>query len=240
MIGIAHPPSPRPKVGQDLVMLHVLLGLGLIVAVFAASYPIYRHTRHQMVEHHDAMQAWATSQGYTFAEMDDDQIKGWSFHPFGQGDYPHARRVITGQYAGHDFAVYDYSYMTTGGGPSGTSPTESRFAMIAMQLSATVPWLHVNEKTKHLLPHRGGTVIATGDEAFDHVYEMFGEDAEYAKAAVSATVRAALPAQHFTGLHIVASTLFVWQHRVQHDPALLPDRLRATADIAVNLPAGPT
>jgi hypothetical protein len=171
--------------------------------------------------------------------MDDGQIKGWSFHPFGQGDYPHARRVITGRYGGRDFAVYDYSYMTTGGGQTSSSPTESRFAMISMQLSATVPWLHVNEKPTHLLPHKNKDAITSGDEAFDHVYEMFGADVEYVKAAVSASVRATLPAQHFTGLHIVQGKLFVWQRRVQHDPAVLPDRLRAAADIAANLPAGP-
>jgi hypothetical protein len=221
-------------------MLHRLLALAALVAIFAAAYPVYRHTRRKMAEHHDAMQAWATSQGYAFAEMDDDQFTGYSFHPFGQGDYPHARRVITGQYGGRNFAVYDYSYMTGGGGgAAGSSPSESRFAMITVQLSATVPWLHVNEKHMHVLPHRSQDHITTGDEEFDRVYDTFGADVEYVKAAVSAAVRAALPAEQFTGMHLVQSTLFLWQSRTQHDPAVLPDRLRAAIDIAANLPASP-
>jgi hypothetical protein len=103
-----------------------------------------------------------------------------------------------------------------------------------MELSTSVPWLHVTER-KHLHRHAGDDAISTGDEAFDSLYALFAKDQAFAKSAVSATVRAGLPAQSLSGMHIVDGRLFLWQARRKHDVALIDDRLRFAATVAAEL-----
>jgi hypothetical protein len=82
-----------------------------------------------------------------------------------------------------------------------------------------VPWLHLTDR-KNLRRHAEKDAITTGDERFDSVYVLFANDEEYAKAAVSATVRSGLPAQSLSRMHIVDGRLFL----------LRPSSLRAAAE----------
>jgi len=149
---------------------------------------------------------------------DNSQYDGLSFYPFGQSDNQYAHRVITGRYAEHAIAVYDFYFAAGGaGGPTGSS-NDVYFAMIVMELPNTVPWLHVTQR-KNLHRHADDDAVSTGDEAFDSVYVLFARNQDYAKSAVSATVRSGLPAQALSGMHIVDGRLFLWQTRHRHDVA---------------------
>jgi hypothetical protein len=197
--------------------------------------PLVRRKRRLFNAHTDEMQSWAASHGCNYVFEDDSQCDGHKFYPFGQFDQQHAHRVITGRYAERTIAVYDFWFSTGGGG---AGPGDVYFAMLVMDLTTTVPWLHVTER-KNLHRHVDDDAISTGDEAFDSVYALFANDQEYAKSAVSATVRSGLPAQALSGMHVVNGRLFLWQSHHKHDVALIEDRLRFAATVAAELPAPP-
>jgi hypothetical protein len=205
---------------------------GLVVVIIAAM-PLVRRKRRLFNAHADEMQSWAVSHGYNYVSEDNSQYDGLSFYPFEQGYQQAAHRVITGKYAERAVAVYDYFFSSGGGG---AGPGDVYFAMLVMQLPTTVPWLHVTERN-NLHRHADEDAISTGDQAFDSVYALFAKDQEYAKSAVSATVRSGLPAQTLSGMHIVNGRLFLWQIRHKHDVALIEDRLRFAATVAAELPA---
>ena len=217
--------------------------LGRVVAIIvllvlvAAAIPLARRNKRVFNAHNDEMESWAASHGYSYVFEDNSQYDGYTFYPFGQSDLQYAHRVITGTYAEHAIAVYDFYYATAGSavGPAGSGPSDVYFAMLVMQLPATVPWLHVTER-KHLGRHADGDAISTGDEAFDATYVLFAKDQEYARSAISAPVRSGLPAQSLTGMHIVDGRLFLWQSRHKHDVALIDDRLRFAATVVGDLP----
>jgi hypothetical protein len=219
------------------VLVSVLVIAGLLALVIAA-IPLARRNKRVFNAHNDEMQSWAASHGCNYVFEDNSQYDGYSFYPFGQSEQQYAHRVITGTYAERTIAIYDFYFATSGGGagPAGGGASDVYFAMIVIQLPSTVPWLHVTER-KNLHRHDGEDAISTGDEAFDGVYALFASDQEYAKSAVSATVRSGLPAQALSGLHIVDGRLFLWQTRHKHDVALIDDRLRFAATVAAELPA---
>jgi hypothetical protein len=223
---------------QGDFVLGQVLGIALLVVVVIAAIPLVRRQRRRFAAHNDEMQSWAASHGCNYAFEDDSQYAGHSFYPFGQSDQQHAHRVITGKYAERTIAVYDFYFSTSGGGPgpAGGGVSDTYFAMLVMDLPTTVPWLHVTERS-NLRRHADGDAVSTGDEAFDSVYVVFAADQEYAKSAVSATVRSGLPAQALSGMHIVNGRLFLWQTRHKHDVARIEDRLRFAATVAAELPA---
>jgi hypothetical protein len=205
-----------------------LLGIAILVVLVVAAIPLARRNKRVFKAHNDEMQTWAVANGCHYAFEDNSQYAGHSFYPFGQSDHQEAHRVITGKYAERTIAVYDLN--VTFGSTSG-----AYFAMLVMDLPTTVPWLHVTER-KNLQHRAEKDSVSTGDETFDSLYALFAEDQEYAKSAVSATVRAGLPAQGFSGMHIVNGRLFLWQTRHKHDVALIEDRLRFAATVAAELP----
>jgi hypothetical protein len=210
-----------------------LLGVAILLVLVLAAIPLVRRKRRVFDAHNDEMQSWAASHGCTYVFEDNSQYRGHTFYPFGQSDRQYAHRVITGKYAERTIAVYDFWFSTGGGG---AGPGDVYFAMLVMQLPTTVPWLHVTER-KHLHRNADEDAISTGDEAFDSVYALLAKDQEYAKTAVSATVRSGLPAQALSGMHIVDGRLFLWQARHKHDVTRIEDRLRFAAMVAAELPA---
>jgi hypothetical protein len=219
------------------VLVPVLTIVGLLLLVVAA-VPLARRNKRVFNAHNDEMQSWAASHGCTYVFEDNSQYDGYTFYPFGQSDLQYAHRVITGTYAQRTIALYDFYFATGGGGggSAGSGPTDVYYAMVVMQLPTAVPWLHVTER-KNLHRHADDDAVSTGDEAFDSVYAVFAKDQEYAKSAVSASVRSGLPAQSLSGMHIVDGRLFLWQTRHKHDVALIEDRLRFAATVAAELPA---
>jgi hypothetical protein len=210
--------------------VHQLLGVAVLVVLVIAAIPLYRRNKRVAKHHTDEMQSWAESHGCNYALEDDSQYDGHTFYPFDPSEHQWAHRVITGTYAGRTIAAYDLNIAQA-------STASIYFAMVVMQLPTTVPWLHVTERKN--LHHRDvKDAISTGDEAFDGVYAVFGDDQEFAKSAMSPTVRAGLPAQALSGMHIVNGRLFLWHTRRQHEVALLDDRLRFAATIVAELPAG--
>jgi hypothetical protein len=212
-----------------------LLTIAVLLLLVVAAIPLARRNKRAFNAHNDEMQSWAVSHGCNYVFEDNSQYDGYSFYPFGQSDRQYAHRVVTGKYAERTIALYDFYFATGGGGPGGSGPGDVYFAMVVMQLPSTVPWLHVTQR-KNLHRHADEDAVSTGDEAFDSVYVVFAKDQEYAKSAVSATVRAGLPAQSLSGMHIVDGRLFLWQARHKHDVALIDDRLRFAATVAAELP----
>jgi hypothetical protein len=218
-------------------MARWLVIAALLVLVIAA-IPWARRNKRVFNAHNDDMQSWAVSHGCSYVFEDNSQYDGYSFYPFGQSDRQYAHRVITGNYAQRSIAVYDFYFATAGSGigPAGSGPTDVYFAMLVMQLPTTVPWLHITER-KNLRHHADEDAVSTGDEVFDSTYVLFANDHEYAKSAVSATVRSGLPAQGLSGMHIVDGRLFLWRGHHKHDVALIEDRLRFAATVVAELPA---
>jgi hypothetical protein len=215
-----------------------LLVIAVLVVLVIAAIPVARRNKRAFTAHNDDMQSWAETHGCSYAAEDNSQYDGYSFYPFGQSDRQYAHRVITGRYAERAIAVYDFYYAAVGGGagPAGFDNADVYFAMIVMQLPTELPWLHVTER-KNLRRNADENAVSTGDADFDNTYALFAEDPEYAKAAVSTTVRSGLPAQSLSGMHIVDGRLFLWQTRRKHDVALLEDRLRFAATVVADLPA---
>jgi len=221
-----------------VVSLGRVLAIIAVLVLVVVAIPIARRNKRVFNAHNDDMQAWATSHGCSYVFEDNSQYDGLTFYPFGQFDRQYAHRVITGRYAERAIAVYDFYFATVGSGvgPAGSGASHVYFAMLVMQLPTSVPWLHVTQR-KHLRRHGDDEAVPTGDETFDSTYVLFAKDQEYAKAALSPAVRAGLPAQALTGMHIVNDRLFLWQGYHKHDVALLDDRLRFAATVAAGLPA---
>lgn len=211
-----------------------LITIAVLLLLVLAAIPVARRNKRKFNSHSDEMQSWAVSHGCNFAAEDDSQYDGYTFYPFGQSDRRYAHRVITGTYAERSIAVYDFFFAAGGGGAVGSN-NDVYFAMLVMQLPTTVPWLHVTDQT-HVNRQDRDLAVSTGDEAFDRVYAVIAKNQEYAKSAMSATVRSGLPAQALTGMHIVDGKLFLWQTRHRHDVARIEDRLRFAAAVAAELP----
>jgi hypothetical protein len=208
------------------------IAIAIVVVLVVAAIPLFRRRQRIIDAHSDEMQSWAEAHDCNYVNEDSNQYAGYTFYPFGQTSRQFAHRVITGKYATRTIAVYDF---ISSNGVERSASDDIQFAMIVMQVATGVPWLHVTER-KNLQPKVEADAISTGDEVFDTTYALFATDQQYAKSAVSATVRAGLPGQSLSGMHIVDGRLFLWQTRHQHDVALLEDRLRFAATVAAELP----
>jgi hypothetical protein len=213
------------------------IGIAVLVVLVVAAIPLARRNKRVFNAHNDEMQTWAESHGCSYVFEDQSQFAGYTFYPFGQSDRQYAHRVITGTYAERTIAVYDFYFVTvgSGAGPAGSGASDVYFAMTVMQLSKEVPWLHVTER-ENLRHHAADDAVNTGDEGFDRGYAVFAKDQDYARSALSTTVRSGLRAQSLSGMHIVDGRLFLWQTRHKHDVARIEDRLRFAATVAAELP----
>jgi hypothetical protein len=219
-------------------MWHSLITIAVLLVLVIAAIPLVRRNMRKVEEHNDEMKSWAETHGYDYVYEDDSQYAGYSLYPFGEGTLQHAHRVITGTYAERSFAAYDYEFTTfgSGGGSGATSSSTIYFAMIVMALPNKVPNLLVTER-KHQHHRDLKNAIDTGDEAFDRDWALYARDQDYAKSAMSPTLKAGLTAQALTDLRIFEGQLFIWHTRRQHDVALIDGRLRFAAAIAAELPA---
>ena len=129
------------------------------------------------------LQNLALAHGWTYAASDDSWCARLRGEPFGTGDSPKARNVLTGRYGDRDMVAFDYSYETSSTDSKGNrSTTTHRYAVCALRLPG---WVSGLELTPESFGTRFAGALGFGDvqlesEQFNRRYRVKARNAKLA------------------------------------------------------------
>jgi hypothetical protein len=86
-------------------VLLFLVGIVLVIAVLVGGYVLERKRR-------DKLMQFARMRGWSYVGEDSSLVHRWPGDPFGHGDNPQARNVMSGTESGRPFTAFDYTYET--------------------------------------------------------------------------------------------------------------------------------
>ena len=122
--------------------------------------------------------------GWPYAAEDPACVDRWPGEPFGQGDSPRARNVLSGTESGRPFTAFDYSYETHSTDSKGNrSTTTHRWAVCVVPMPG---WLgHVQVVPETALDRMAGAVglrtdIDLESEAFNRRFRVSANDPKLA------------------------------------------------------------
>jgi hypothetical protein len=119
-----------------MALLPWLFGLG-VVAMLVGAYVLDRKRRERLMQ-------FALMRGWTYAGEDPSLVDRWPGAPFGKGDRPRARNVLTGTEAGRRFTAFDYTYETHSTDSNGhRSTTTHRWAVCVVPMPAWLGFVQV-------------------------------------------------------------------------------------------------
>ena len=177
-----------------------ILGFVVILVIFAglAVWGVQRN-RKRMSE----LAQFAASVGWQYIERDDQLAFQWQRPPFNQGYDHRATDVLRGAFAGRQVVAFDYSYKeTTTDSKGNTSSTTYRYAICALALPATLPYLEVGPES---VLSRLGNVVGVHDieiesEEFNRKFRVHSDDRKFASDVLSprlAQTLLSLPPYHW-------------------------------------------
>jgi hypothetical protein len=221
-----------------------VLGLvvGIACAVFMVGMLIYAQKyKRRLVADTAGLGTWAADHGYTFVAVDDSWLPKWTFAPFGIGRYQQAKNLVRGEYLEMDFAVFDYTYQTSGvvGSGGATAPKIWHDAVVVVRPPHHPPWFDVRRRTGHPWTKKDANEFTIGDAEFDHHWWIHSDDETYARAALSEATRAKIVELELTGVHIVEGQLVAWRQDSHHTAERIPAKLDGVAQLAAGLPPVP-
>ena len=114
-----------------------LLGLALVVGVAILSYV-------QAKKRREAMAAFATARGWTYAEDEPRLIDRFHGAPFGEGFGQRAYNVILGKHDGRDLVSFDYLYKTHSGSGKDRKTVTHHFSVLGLSMGVPLPSLTVD------------------------------------------------------------------------------------------------
>jgi hypothetical protein len=184
-------------------LLLFAVGLILVVAVGVYAYQADKKRR-------AALQAFALSNGWTYAAADDRWCDRFAGSPFGTGDDRKARNILQGQHNGVPMIAFDYSYETHSTDSKGNRTTTThRYAVCALQLPAPLPLLELSPETvlTRVAGALGVSDIELESEDFNRRYRVRARDPKFAYDVLNPRTMQALlgrPAQHMRLLDVDA------------------------------------
>ena len=182
---------------------------------------------------------WAAANNWTFSASDDQWCDRWHGTPFGEGDHRRARNVLTGQWKGHPFASFDYSYQThSSNGKGGQSTETHHFAVSSVQLPTYLPRLQVTPE--NLFTRLGNAVgltdIELESEDFNRAFRVHANDPKFASDVLSArTMQMLLSRPHFSW-RIEGVDMVCWTGGEQQ-PAAVTARMATMLDVVAGIPS---
>ncbi|MFW0790362.1 DUF3137 domain-containing protein [Gordonia sp. CPCC 205333] len=134
-----------------------------------------------------ALESLATEHGFSYIGDDSRYAKRFSGRPFRTwGGKVHD--LVSGQYRGRDFAVFDYHYTTSSGSGDNSTKHHHHFTVWAIELACSVPRLEVGSEGifgGKVAEFFGAERIRSGDATFDNRFKVSADDAKFAHAVLS-------------------------------------------------------
>ncbi len=132
-------------------MLLFVVGIVLVVATIVGGFLLERKRREKLLQ-------VAMARGWTYVGEDTSLVHRWPGEPFGHGDSPRARNVLTGTESGRPFTAFDYTYETSSTDSKGNRSTTTHHWTVCV-----VP-----------MPGWLGDVQVLPESAFDRVVDAVG------------------------------------------------------------------
>ena len=114
-----------------------LLGLAIVLGVAILSYV-------QAKKRREAMLAFASSRGWTYAVAEPRLVGRFHGAPFGIGFGQRASNVIYGKHDGRDLVSFDYEYKTRSGSGKDETTTTHHYSVLGLSMGALLPSLTVD------------------------------------------------------------------------------------------------
>ncbi|MDA2808688.1 hypothetical protein [Nocardiopsis suaedae] len=212
----------------------------MIVAVFAIVITAFAVSDAAHAKKAKGQGAWAGRNGWRFQEKRPELAAYFTGTPFVEGG--NAKYVVSGAHRGHRAMQYEYSYVVVGGGGQTTTTQPHLYRVTALETPVPTPVLEVREGgvgdvIREIFGSRG---LELDDEPFDTAFRVTTTDEDFARAVLTADVRAWLLGLHagsrfpfrFTGDHVIC-----WETTaVGPEPDLAPADF--LADLFERLPSG--
>jgi hypothetical protein len=176
----------------------------------------------------EAFAAFAASQGWSYAPVDQALTGQWRGEPFGSGDNRRAVNALRGNFQGRPVVAFDYSYQTHTTDSEGRRQTTThKYGVVAMELPGALPHLQVE--------HEGifGGVLANAigfrdiqfeSEQFNRAFRVKAADDRFGHAVVTPRMMELLLARGEIPWRIEGNTLVGWSGG-SHDPNQILSRL---------------
>ena len=186
----------------------------------------------------EAFAAFAASQGWSYASVNDQLAHQWRGEPFDTGDNRRAINAVTGQFQGRPVIAFDYSYQTHTTDSEGRRQTTThRFGIVAVQMPGALPHLQVE--------HEGifGGVLANAvgfkdlqfeSERFNRTFRVKGED-RFGHAVITPRMMELLLARGEIAWRFDGNTLIGWANG-SHDPREILRRLDLLTQVIGQVP----
>lgn len=214
------------------VGVFVVLGLAIVCTLVYFKWRSEQKRRSLLVE-------WAAANQWTFAARDDSWCGRWQGDPFGNGSNRRARNVLTGQWKGHPFASFDYSYEThTSNGQGGQQTETHYYAVSCVTLPTYLPRLQV---TPENLLSRLGNALGLSDielesEDFNRAFRVHANDPKFASDVLTARTMQMLLTRPRFSWRIEGSDILCWNQGEQH-PAEVTARVATMLDVVAGIPS---
>jgi hypothetical protein len=173
----------------------------------------------------ETFQTVAAARGWDYLPEDPSLTQRWLGSPFGHGDSPRARNVVSGVHDGRPFVAFDYSYTTRSSDSNGTSTSTFEYSICALVLDRPLPRLEV---TRESLFGRFATALGmqdhqVADADFNRRYRVRAQSQEFAAAVLHPDTTAVLLAAGFGAWRIWDEVILSWE-RGKHRPEDLDAR----------------
>jgi hypothetical protein len=149
-------------------LLFVLFGIGA-VAIAVSGYLLEQKRRERLME-------FAHKRGWQYAGEVPALCDRWPGTPFGKGDHPRARNVLSGTESGRPFTAFDYTYETHSTDSKGKrSTTTHRWAVTVVPMQGYLG--HVEVVPEGVMDRMAGAIGLVQDidlesEAFNRRFRV--------------------------------------------------------------------
>ena len=190
-----HTPSPIsvPGYGSDIgggiPWGFVLILVGGVTAVGLVAYLSYLSTKRRRL----GFQTMARQLGLDYSLQDPFGLLGLPFALFQKGDGRGIENVLSGIWQGLEVRAFDYWYFEESTDSNGRrSRSYTRFDCAVVPIAAACPQLSIDHET--FLTRLAGALsfhdIEFEDEAFNHAFNVRGDDRRFANALIDARMMA--------------------------------------------------
>ena len=160
-----------------------------------------------------------------------DRFRG---DPFGKGRERRAYNVIEGEYEGHVFTAFDYSYLTG----SGDSRQRHTCSVAAIHLGCSVPMLHVGPTGpfSRLFTGLFGHDVEVGQPDFDEAFTVRCDSVDFAHDVLDADMTAMLMYQSDRAFRLEGDSLLMFRNG-EHTPEEVDQVLASMKAIIDQIPS---
>jgi hypothetical protein len=228
------PPAKHASVAAVDVVPLLVFGGGLALVIAIAFYAYQADKKRRAL-----LQAYALSNGWTYAARDDSWCDRFDGAPFGQGESRKATNILAGAYRGAAMVAFDYSYETSSTDSKGNrSTTTHRFAVCSLQMPAWLPGLQLSPESAltRLAGHLGFGDVELESEDFNRHYRVSARDPKFAYDVLNPRTMAALLSRPALHMRLSGVDALCWESG-RLVPAELISRLSTLELLVAGIPS---